>query len=513
MRDFFDWFRSQTPDAARRPWLILGKGPSFDRRRDFDLTQFGLLALNHAVREQAVDVAHAIDLDVIDGCGEALLRNARRLVMPWIPHVKNRPGEADLQQLAARHPILQRLQAEERLLWYNLSTAGRAHGDSPVVPVQFFSAEAALNLLAAAGVRTVRSLGVDGGSSYSGRFQDLAGTTRLANGRASFDRQFESIAATIARTGIDFAPLDAESPVRVFVGATEPQLLPTRVLEYSIRRHASMTTQVTPLYQVPIPIPTPAEPRNRPRTPFTFQRFLIPQAAGQRGRAIYLDSDMQVFRDIRELWQWPMQGAPLLAAGEPSEHGRRPQFSVMLLDCAALGWRIDDLVRALDEQRLTYETLVYEMQVAPGLRADIPDYWNSLERYDEDRTALLHYTDMDRQPWLTTVNPLAYLWCRALLEAVDDGFITLADVEAEVARGHVRPSLVAQLQARIEDPLLLPANMRALDASFVPPHESAAPARSSALVAAGRRLLAGVRNQYRHSAVSQLRRRWRDRLR
>jgi hypothetical protein len=111
MRDFFAWFRSQTPDAARRPWLILGKGPSFDRRREFDLTQFGLLALNHAVREQAVDVAHAIDLDVIDGCGEALLRNARRLVMPWVPHVKHRPGDANLQQLAASHPILQRLHA------------------------------------------------------------------------------------------------------------------------------------------------------------------------------------------------------------------------------------------------------------------------------------------------------------------------------------------------------------------------------------------------------------------
>lgn len=512
MRDFLSWFRTSAPDVEE-PWLILGKGPSFDRRVDHDLSRFRLMSLNHAVREQTVDVAHAIDLDVIDACADVLSCNARFLVMPWIPHVKNRPGAANLAEIAHGHPLLRQMQNENRLLWYNLSTAPVRNGDSPVIPVKFFSAEAALNLLAQAGVRTIRSLGVDGGKAYSTRFQDLSKTTRLANGRSSFDRQFESIAATILRTGIDFAPLDVESPVRVFVGATDQQMLATRVLEYSIKKHASMTTQVTPLCRVPIAIPTPADPKNRPRTPFSFQRFLIPEAAGHRGRAIYLDSDMQVFRDITELWQWPMKAAPLLAAGEPSATGRRPQFSVMLLDCGTLAWQMDAIVRALDSGALTYERLVYNMEVAPGLQAEIPDYWNSLERFDENETALLHYTDMDMQPWLTTVNPLAYLWCRCLLEARDSGFITMEEIRVEIRAGNVRPSLELQLEERIDDPLLLPKRIRELDRSFVPPHTSMAASGPSAWTDATRRLFARLRNRHQQSAIFRLRRRWRDRLR
>ena len=49
-----------------------------------------------------------------------------------------------------------------------------ATGQSP------FSAEALVNVLAAIGVKTVRTLGVDGGVAYSRAFHDLNGTTRLA---------------------------------------------------------------------------------------------------------------------------------------------------------------------------------------------------------------------------------------------------------------------------------------------------------------------------------------------
>ena len=58
-----------------------------------------------------------------------------------------------------------------------------------------------------------------------------------------------------------------------------------------------------PLHEATIPIPTPATPANRPRTPFSFQRFLIPELCGFKGRGIYVDSDMQVFEDIRGLWK------------------------------------------------------------------------------------------------------------------------------------------------------------------------------------------------------------------
>jgi hypothetical protein len=482
MQSVFEWLSALDASPATTPWLIFGKGPSYARRGDFDLSKFRTLGLNHVVRDQRVTLAHLIDLDVVDACGETLLRNADAVVMPWWPHTRNdaflagvvrsptKLSERHLDDLSHDHPILQRLRAEGRLLWYNLSS-GPAHGDSPVVPVRYFSIEAALNLLAAAGVRTVRSLGIDGGRSYSNEFADLRDSTLLANRRRSFDVQFGEIARTIMITGIDYAPLDVESPVRVYVATTDAQMLSVRVLEYSIRKHASLSVQVFPMHLVGRPIPMPKDRANQPRTPFSFQRFLIPELAGYRGRAIYLDSDMQVFRDIRELWTLPFEGARLLAAKEPGESGRRPQFSVMLLDCARLDWKLEDIVAQLDSGALTYERLMYDMALTPDFRAGIEPYWNSLERFDSEETRLVHYTDMGTQPWVSTANPLGHLWMADLLEGIEAGALSRELVEDHVARGYVRPSLLFQIDEQRVEALGLPAEVKRRDEAFQAPFQ------------------------------------------
>jgi hypothetical protein len=313
-------------------------------------------------------------------------------------------------------------------------------------------------------------------------------------------------------TGIDYAPLNVESPVRVFVATQEPQMLSVRVLEYSIRKHASLTVEVVPMHRAGIDVPMPSDVKNRPRTPFSFQRFLIPELAGHRGRAIYLDSDMQVFRDIRELWTLPFQGASLLAAREPGDTGRKPQFSVMLLDCEALPWRIDEIVAALDRGELSYESLMYEMKVAPSIRADIDPSWNSLERYEAGVTGLLHYTDMGTQPWVYARHPFGYLWTRDLFEAIDGGVIERAMVEEHVQKGYVRPSLLYQVDQRLEDGLLLPGAVAERDSAFRAPfeaiHKHAGSAWSNPLVKA--RALA--RHLYYRTPLAAFERRVRQRL-
>lgn len=472
IRDFGDWIREEPARAG--PWLVLGKGPSFSRRLELDTSAFHVLSLNHVVREQRVHVAHMIDLDVAVDCADVLERNAEVVVLPWQPHRKNRPGRATLAHACAEVPVLARLAAAGRLLTYDLCTGRLRRGGGPLVQATYFSAEAALSLLALNGVAVARSLGVDGGRTYDGRFQDLRDRTLLNNGHQSFDLQFRGIARTIMTTGIDFAPLDEESPVRVYVGSQDAQMLAVKVLEYSIRKHASMSVEVHPLHEAgaDITVPMPRAVENRPRTPFSFQRFFIPQLAGYRGRAIYVDSDMQVFKDIRALWTIPFDGADLLAAREAGEHGRRPQFSVMLLDCAALRWNIEEIVAKLDRGELNYQTLMYEMRVASRVEAAIDPRWNSLERYEEGETALLHYTDMDTQPWISRANKLGYLWMRDLSAAVKDGFISREYVEDHVRRGWVRPSVLFQLDNDVEDPLLLPKAAVALDANFVPPYRT-----------------------------------------
>jgi hypothetical protein len=468
MMSFFEWYDSNA--APDQPWLILGKGPSFSKKAHFQLSGYRLLSLNDAARELRVDVAHAIDLQVIERSGDAIAVNARVLAMPWRPHVDFRPGPLTLADHARTNPVLAKLAAEGRLVWYNLSTTTDHRPNSPVVTARYFSAEAALNLLAIAGARMVRSLGIDGGTGYSLSFKDLDGRSLLANRRASFDVQFAEIAKTLLHTGVDFAPLDTESPARIYVATTEAQMLAVRVLEYSIRKHASMTTRIYPLHLSGIDIPTPKDPRNWPRTPFSFQRYVIPELAGRRGRAIYLDSDMQVFRDIRELWSIPFAGADILAVGDTGNTGRRPQFSVMVLDCAALEWNIRDLVDRLDAGDLVYEDLVYDMSVAKSIRADIPGRWNSLETYREGETALLHYTDMRTQPWVYAAHPYSHLWVQDLLEAIDLGFIKRREVAEHVERGWIRPSLMWQIENRQIDGVLLPKSVRKLDRQFRPPY-------------------------------------------
>ena len=269
-------------------------------------------------------------------------------------------------------------------------------------------------------------------------------------------------------------------PIKVYVGSQEPQMLAVKVLEYSIGRHTTMEVRLLPLHHAGIDFPSPSDPRNRPRTPFSFQRFLIPALNGYAGRAIYLDSDMQVFQDLTALWTLPFDGAVLLAAREPGDSGRRPQFSVMLLNCDELRWDIGDIVRALDEGTLTYERLVYEMALARQVRAAIDPVWNSLERYVEGETALLHYTDMPLQPWVSRENPLGHIWMRDLIRAVDDGFITRQFVTEHVRQGFVRPSIEYQLDHRIEHARDLPKAGRALDHEFVPPYKKSADPRGGA---------------------------------
>lgn len=535
MRSFVDWFHAEAD--PQRPWLILGKGPSFAKRNAYDVNGFYTLGLNHVVLEQPVTVAHMIDIEVVEHCGEVLLENAAVVVMPWVPHVRIqplpllkhvrfKPSNRTLAEYVQELPVLERLEREDRLLWYNLFTSpDPPRYGSPVIEAHFFSSAAALNLLVAAGVKRVRSLGVDGGTAYSESFSGLVGKTLLAAGQPSYDLQFKEIAMTIRTNEVDFAPLDVETPISIYVGTAEEQMLAVKVLEFSIRKHASMSVKISPLYQAVaeagITIPMPADPALRPRTPFSFQRFAIPALKGHQGRAIYVDSDMQVFRDIKELWVWPFDGADLLSVHEPEGSGRKPQFSVMVLDCEALAWDVEELIEGLEEGRWSYEEFIGRMAPAGRIADVLPTEWNDLERNKEGSTALTHYTDMNQQPWLTTESLLGRVWCEDFFEAVRSGAIELAFVQDQVERGWVRPSLLHQLERDIVDPLLLPREAVSRDQrQFVPPH-AFSPAmkpltgyggRSHGMPRLVRRAYATARNAWVSSGSKDLLRKVRNRL-
>lgn len=184
-----------------RPWLILGKGPTSARLAGVPPHRHHLLSLNHACLLRPPLVAHFTDYDAWCDCRAAVEPHPDvHVCSPWHPHVAMRPSRDDLGQFLHYRPLL----ASGRLLSYNSSLCGLRRRGLPVIRVRHFSAVAAFNVLAAAGVREVHTLGVDGGTAYNPAFDPK---DRLANGRASFDPQFEEFERTCRKQRVRWVRL------------------------------------------------------------------------------------------------------------------------------------------------------------------------------------------------------------------------------------------------------------------------------------------------------------------
>jgi len=467
MKNFNQWL-SENP--SKLPWLIVGKGPTYGKIHTVDLSSYQTIALNHTIVEIKSNIFHMIDLDVLEGIEESVEKNAQFILMPFYPNVNNNSGELSLDKLINSHVFLEKMNNEGRLLWYNSSQSKIHKSGHPIITVTYFSADAVVSLLVNAGIKTIWSVGLDGGVQYNKDFSHLNEKTLLSNNRQSFNAQFIAIANTLEKNNAKLIPLN-EKTIRVFVGTEPEQWLATKVLEFSIKLRTSASVEVFPLYLSTIDIPTPKDKKNYPRTPFSFQRFLIPELCEFQGRAIYLDSDMQVFTDIRELANRDMNDQELLNVWEVSDDSRRPQFSVMLMDCAVLKWNIKDIIAQLDNNELTYEELMHEMKIAKNAGAELEQEWNSLEYFEQEKTKLIHYTDMNKQPWLFHHNPYASVWIKDLAKAIEYGYLTTAEIKQEILAGNIRPTLSYQLRTQIFDPQKIPKNVVWIDKLFKPPHQ------------------------------------------
>ena len=445
MIELRNWIESTPFDG--KPWLLLGKGPTFSRRDEFPLGDYNLLGLNNVVGEQRVDVAHIIDVDVVGAVGESLRDNTRFLLMPRRPHVDCLAGKKLLEEYFDEYPILRELDSENRLVWYNAATSARV-GKSPTIRVHNFSSEAAMNILGEMGVKKVRSLGIDGGTSYGKEFDALK---PFGNGLTSFDSQFFRMEDAVRRYGIDYDPII--EPMRIFIGCDDTQIIAARVLEYTIRKHATRPVRVVPMLNVPTPEPKDSE--NRGRTGFSFARFHIPRLAGYRGKGLYVDADMQVFGDIAEVFDFDMgdstvavtrQDEPPAAWKDFSWFHAGRQMSVMLLDCERLGWDIDEIIGGMDAGRYDYADLLFDLAIVPEeqIRDDLPPVWNHLEHYEPGETKLLHYTVVPTQPWKNDDNPLGDIWQQDFEEAKAAGMFSDAELRHHVLAGHLKPSLAGR---------------------------------------------------------------------
>lgn len=117
-------------------------------------------------------------------------------------------------------------------------------------------------------------------------------------------------------------------------------------------------------------------------TGFTNHRFLIPSLCNYQGFAIYFDVDMLVLGDIAELWEYR-------TAGKWCTTAIRDDVSV--IDCAAFQDITPGLCRTVRKDRI-------RQIIKKRTLANIPHGWNTIDMLTLG-TKLLHYSDLDRQPW------------------------------------------------------------------------------------------------------------------
>jgi hypothetical protein len=200
--------------------------------------------------------------------------------------------------------------------------------------------------------------------------------------------------------------------IRIYVGtpANNEDLESQAVLEYSIRKHASMPIDLTwmKLSKDPGSFWYSDAHTNRGwltrswATPFSGLRWGIPAFCGFEGRAIYLDIDMFVMSDIAELWQQPINGTAFCVAKDPKT------FCCTLFDNARARSHLPPIDRIKREYAL-YAHLKRKFPIG-AVQSFTNGNWNCLdgESYQDIRDPdikLVHCTSIPTQPQLRYAIP------------------------------------------------------------------------------------------------------------
>jgi hypothetical protein len=133
-------------------------------------------------------------------------------------------------------------------------------------------------------------------------------------------------------------------------------------------------------------------------TPFSGYRWAIPEYCNFEGRAIYTDVDMINFRDIKELWETPLDGKPIAARTGTRFGGY--EFCVMVLDCN----KMKDVVIPINRQRSMeeyHQRCIGRFSGNHDLVAKLDPRWNTLDGDGREVSDIyqLHWTKMATQPW------------------------------------------------------------------------------------------------------------------
>ncbi len=446
---------------------ILGKGPSFaDYEPGKDPAARFTVGLNETALRTRCDASFIIDRDILERAGpEIAASGISLLITPRVTH----KAISQIGGLTIYGPDQSSAVSEQwassfygRHGVFNLSTAEPDSSFGPTIQTGNFSAPILAELLAQAGFDDILLAGVDGGSAYASAFKDVE-YKKLRSIQDDFDLQFQELRAVRDRHGVKFCSARCETPF-VMIGTEAEQCLATEVLKWSIESSTFLTVR----YVDGDSLSRAMFAQGESGTPFSFQRIFLPELAGHKGRGLYFDSDMLVFKDVFELFNTDMKGQTLMGCAPTP--GRRAQFSVFLVDNSKASWEGKRVLHDYQSGKVTYNEVMKDFCFVGSKSSALPMAWNSLEIFEPGATANIHFTDMGTQPWLSVYNPNAALWCEALLKALNQRPATVAALETSLANGWIRPSLRWQVEKGRSDPWILPSSVKALDQAWLPPH-------------------------------------------
>ena len=246
--------------------------------------------------------------------------------------------------------------------------------------------------------------------------------------------------------------------VRVFIGSGEASRLERKTFIHSLRKNSKRDLELYVFNGThnavepvdggePLPASMSLKAKYTNVTEFSNYRFLIPQLCNHEGRAIYVDSDMIALGDIGELFDVDLAGADFLAKAEAYGGSTEARWglSVALFDCAKCRFDLDRYVDEIEQGLYTFADMhqMTEKFLAhhPFTIGPIDPKWNEFDRYD-DRTKLIHYTNLSTQPWRFPGHSCGDLWFRYFEEARRAGVVTDRDIELSLLRGAVRSDIL-----------------------------------------------------------------------
>jgi lipopolysaccharide biosynthesis glycosyltransferase len=197
--------------------------------------------------------------------------------------------------------------------------------------------------------------------------------------------------------------MNSQVPIKVFIGNEPGNEKAEKALHWSI---INTSTAPTEIYWMTDIYPGSVwsgwnKGRNHRRqesgegwkTNFSAFRWCVPELCGFKGKGIYLEVDEIVTKDIKQMWELPMNEKMVLAITDE-------RTDVMLMDSEKFNvnwWPKIEKMKPSGRNQKGYRVMV---QNKNGIGRLDPIY-NCMDGkgYDQDTTRLVHYTKMSTQPW------------------------------------------------------------------------------------------------------------------